>query len=124
MTPLAIVGAHKFYDTLVNFTGIIGYWSSAFGAVVIIEHLYFRRNRFSEYDLKVWNSLYSLPLGVAALSASVLAFGLVIPSMEQVWFVGPIAKRIGGDIGFELAFTATALFYIPLRTLERRLSGR
>ena len=164
MTPLAIVGAHKFYDTLVNFTGIIGYWSSAFGAVVIVEHLYFRRNRFIEsksndasihtvtptasevirgspsigpdfeggfravpasaYDLAVWNTPGSLPPGIAALLASVLAFGLVIPSMDQVWFVGPFAKRIGGDIGFEMAFAATAAFYVPLRYLERRFFKR
>jgi len=165
MLPLAIVGAHRFYDALVNFTGIIGYWSSAFGAVVIVEHLYFRRNRFigspskgspshahtqsaSEvsraspsmdpdtesgfrsravstsapapaYDLTVWNTPGALPPGLAALLASVLAFGLVIPSMDQVWFVGPFAQRIGGDIGFEMAFAATALFYIPLRHLEK-----
>lgn len=182
MTPIAIVGAHKFYDTLVNFTGLIGYWASAFGAVVIVEHVYFRQNRFAEpiitsnqappsrahtreepeenrvspsmgmepdpdpeggagnefrprgmssasastpgYDLAVWNNPRSLPPGIAALLASVLAFGLVIPSMDQVWFVGPFAQRIGGDIGFEMAFAATAVFYVPLRYLERRYFKR
>jgi purine-cytosine permease-like protein len=168
MTPIAIVGAHRFYDTLVNFTGIIGYWASAFGAVVIVEHLYFRRNRFIEtmssgtspavphvdseanrrespstdpdveanpnlravpapapaYDLTVWNTPSKLPPGIAALLASVLAFGLVIPSMDQVWFVGPFAQRIGGDIGFEMAFAATAVFYVPLRYFERRFFKR
>jgi len=124
MTPLAIVGAHRFYDTLVNFTGIIGYWSSAFSAVVIVEQIIFRHNDFGEYDLVVWNSPKSLPPGIAAIGACVLAFGLVIPSMDQVWFVGPFAERIGGDIGFEVAFAATALLYLPLRFIERRVFRR
>ncbi len=39
--------------------------------------------------------------------------------MDQVWFVGPIARHTG-DIGFELAFVTTALVYSPLRYLELR----
>jgi len=47
---------------------------------------------------------------------------LVVPSMGQVWYTGPIARKTG-DIGFEVAMAATALFYIPLRHLERHWRG-
>ena len=47
LIPVSIVGAHKFYDTLTNFLGLIGYWASAFGAVVLVEHLIVRRGDFS-----------------------------------------------------------------------------
>ena len=63
-----------------------------------------------------------LPLGAAALGASALSFAVVIPSMSQVWYTGPIA-RTTGDIGFEVAMTVTALLYIPLRQLEKRWKG-
>jgi purine-cytosine permease-like protein len=118
--PLSIVGATKFYSTLTNFLGIIGYWSSAFSAVVIVEHVIIRRNRFDSYKIQYWNNPGMLPTGLAALGAGVLAFGLVVPSMDQVWFVGPIAKHTG-DIGFELAFAVTAVLYVPLRYFELRI---
>lgn len=41
----------------------------------------------------------------------------------QIWYRGPIATRIsdfGGDIGFELALTWSAIAYLPARYLERR----
>ena len=117
--PLSIVGSHKFYDTLTNFLGLIGYWASAFAAVIFTEHWVIRRNDFAAYDLRAWNDWRRLPTGLAALGACALACALIVPSMDQVWFVGPIAQKTG-DIGFELAFAATALFYVPLRRLELR----
>ncbi|KAJ3527002.1 hypothetical protein NM688_g8185 [Phlebia brevispora] len=117
--PLAIVGQTKFYDTLSNFLGLIGYWASAFGAVVLLEHLVIRRNRFESYDLRYWNKPWKLTTGIPAVASVILACGLIIPSMDQVWFVGPIAKHTG-DIGFEMAFAVTAICYVPLRLFELR----
>ncbi|OBZ77700.1 Purine-cytosine permease fcyB [Grifola frondosa] len=122
LIPVSIVGSHKFYDTLTNFLGLIGYWASAFGAVVLLEHLVIRRGDFAAYDLRYWNDMRRLPTGIAALSACALACALIVPSMDQVWFVGPIAQKTG-DIGFELAFVATAIFYVPLRYLELRFKS-
>jgi len=63
-----------------------------------------------------------LPLGAAALGASFLSFLVVIPSISQVWYTGPIARKTG-DLGLEAAVTLTALLYIPLRSLEKRWMG-
>ncbi|KAI9510190.1 NCS cytosine-purine permease [Russula earlei] len=119
---LAIVGQHRFYSALSNFLGIIGYWAGAWVAAICVEHLYFRKGDFSLYDIQYWNVPSKLPLGAAALGASILSFALVIPSMSQVWYTGPIAHTTG-DIGFEFAFALTALFYIPLRHVEKRVRG-
>ena len=119
VVPLSIVGAHRFYDALTNFLGIIGYWASAYVAIVLIEHLYFRKNDPSLYDQKSWNVPARLPTGIAAIAAGLSSLAVVIPSMEQVWFVGPIARSTG-DIGFEVAFMATAVLYFPFRWLEIR----
>jgi len=121
-TSLAIVGQHKFYATLNDFLGIIGYCTGAWLAAICVEHLYFRGGDFSLYELEYWNVPSGLPLGAAALGASFLSFALVIPSMDQVWYKGPIA-RTTGDIGFEVAMVVTALCYIPLRHLEKRWRG-
>lgn len=49
--------------------------------------------------------------------------------MAQVWFIGPIGKKIGdpaygGDIGFELAFMFAGITYCILRPFEKRYFGR
>ena len=88
----------------------------------MVEHFYFRKADFALYDLQSWNVPSELPIGVAALTASALSFSLVIPSMEQVWYKGPIA-RTTGDIGIEMAMAVTALLYVPLRHLEKRWKG-
>jgi purine-cytosine permease-like protein len=139
---LSIVGQHKFYATLSNFLGIMGYWAGNFRNFAVInrdlslidmttgcfvtalcvEHLYFRKGNFALYDIESWNVPCQLPLGAAALGACALSFALVIPSMSQVWYTGPIARKTG-DIGFEVAMVITALLYVPLRHLEKRWRG-
>lgn len=123
VVPLSIVGAHRFYSALVNFLSLIGYWAAAYVGILIIEHLIFRRNDFALYDVEVWNDPHSLPSGIASLGAGIISFGLVIPCIDQVWFVGPIAKSTG-DIGFEVAFAVSVILYMPFRALEIRLRGR
>ncbi|KAF4616628.1 hypothetical protein D9613_008793 [Agrocybe pediades] len=43
LIPLAIVGARTFHNTLVDIISVIGYWFTAFGAIVLVEYLYFRK---------------------------------------------------------------------------------
>jgi purine-cytosine permease-like protein len=90
--------------------------------VICVEHFYFRKGNFALYDLRSYNVPSQLPLGAAALGACALSFPLVIPSMDQVLYTGPIA-RTTGDIGFEVAMVVTALLYIPLRHLEKHWRG-
>ena len=93
-------------------------WLSA----TLIEHFYFRKGNFALYDIQSWNVPPQLPLGVAALGSCILSFALVIPSMNQVLYTGPIARKTG-DIGFEVATVVTALLYLPLRQFEKRWRG-
>ncbi|KAH7117666.1 permease for cytosine/purines, uracil, thiamine, allantoin-domain-containing protein [Dendryphion nanum] len=123
--PIAIEAAKSFFINLENFLGLIGYWSAAFIGIVLVEHLIMRRSDFRSYseDSAAWDDPKKLPPGYAAIGAAVLCFGLVIPGMSQIWFVGPIAKTTG-DIGFEIAFVLSALLYMPFRLLERKVFGR
>ncbi|KNZ73582.1 Purine-cytosine permease FCY2 [Termitomyces sp. J132] len=119
--PLAIVGATSFYEALTDFLGVIGYWASIFVAIILVEHLLFRKNNPNNYDVEHWNIPQRLPSGIAAIASAVMSFGLiVVPGMDQVWFVGPLAKTTG-DIGFEAAFALSVILYIPFRALEIRL---
>jgi purine-cytosine permease-like protein len=95
---------------------------AAWVSAIFVEHLYFRKGKFSLYDTQSWNIPSQLPLGAAALGACALSFALVIPSMSQVWYTGPIARKTG-DIGFEVAMVVTTLLYVPLRHLEKYWRG-
>ncbi|KAF8190345.1 permease for cytosine/purines, uracil, thiamine, allantoin-domain-containing protein [Mycena galopus ATCC 62051] len=118
--PLSIVGARSFYNTLSNFLGLIGYWASAYIAIVLEEHFIFRKGDIGLYNVADWNTPSRLPSGAAALISGMCGIGIAIPSMAQVWYTGPIAKTTG-DIGFELAFVVTMVVYPPLRLLEKRM---
>ncbi|KAJ3508559.1 hypothetical protein NLJ89_g5692 [Agrocybe chaxingu] len=121
--PLSIVGSHRFYTAITNILGLMGYWTSVFVVVLIIEHLYFRSNSFGNYDPDAWDQPKRLPPGLAALGTGILSFGLIVPCISQVWFLGPIAER-AGDIGFEVALGLSAVLYPPLRWAELRRFGR
>lgn len=123
VVALAIAGQHRFYDTLVNFLGLLGYWAAAYVMIILLEHLYFRRGKFELYDETHWNSPSQLPTGMAAVAAVVFSFGPVVPCMDQTWYVGPIANTTG-DIGFEMAFVVSAVLYVPLRWMEIKWRGR
>lgn len=121
--PVSIRAAADFFLNLQYFIALIAYWTAAFVAVLVTEHVVFRRRRYDAYEHCAWNDAALLPWGVAALAASVLSFALVIPSIAEVWFTGPIARKTG-DLGFELAFVTTGVLYIPFRGLEKRFSKR
>lgn len=122
--PLSIVGATAFYDTLTSFTSILSYWSALYVAVVLVDHVVIRRRRFETYDANIWNKWSRLPIGLAAIVSAVLSLAVTIPAVEQTWFTGPIAKKVGGDLGFELGFVCCFILYAPLRLLELRIFGR
>uniref|UniRef100_A0A8H8CG71 Uncharacterized protein n=1 Tax=Psilocybe cubensis TaxID=181762 RepID=A0A8H8CG71_PSICU len=121
LIPLAIIGAKRFYSTLVDVLSVIGYWSTAFGIIVLAEHFIFRRSSFQCYNIKHWDQGRYLPVGGAAVASFLAAVAFIIAGMEQTWFTGPIAKKGTGDIGVFVAAGAALVFYIPLRALERRV---
>uniref|UniRef100_A0A0D2XX54 Purine-cytosine permease n=1 Tax=Fusarium oxysporum (strain Fo5176) TaxID=660025 RepID=A0A0D2XX54_FUSOF len=122
MIPMSIYAAAKWEESLVNFLSVIGYWAGCFDAVIIEELIVFRNMDYHSYDPAIWNQVRRLPTGLAAIGASLVSIGLVVPSMDTPWFTGPIGERIG-DLGFESAFVVTGIAYYPLRTLEVRLMG-
>lgn len=114
----------RFYNTCVDIISIIGYWSTAFCAIVIAEHAIIRRSRWSSYDITAWDQPRRLPLGFAAVGAFVGSIGIIVPCMSQVWYEGPIAKAGTGDISMYTGFVLAMLLYVPLRILEKRVERR
>jgi purine-cytosine permease-like protein len=115
--PVSIAAARSFFASLENFIYLIAYWSAAFVAVVGMEHFVFRKANYASYDPECWDQPSKLPTGVAAIVAMGLSFGLAVPCMSQVWYIGPLAETTG-DIGFEVALVLAAILYLPCRWVE------
>ncbi|CAK7244592.1 MAG: hypothetical protein STHCBS139747_006136 [Sporothrix thermara] len=120
---VGIGASSNFYNNLNNFITLIGYWAAAFCGAVLVEHVWFRRRSCKNYDIADWDTSSRLPLGIAAICSALCSVALIVPSMDQVWYIGPIAKTTG-DLGFEFAFVVTSILYVPFRMLEIKFSGR
>jgi purine-cytosine permease-like protein len=90
--PVSIKAASSFFESLENFLGVISYWSASFVAIMMVEFFWFRKMDYESYDPEIWDKGDKLPWGIAALTAAAFSFALVIPSMNEVWYTGPIAK--------------------------------
>ena len=121
----AIAGRNNLFDIFQNFLALMGYWIVIFVAIVLEEHLIFRRNR--GFDWAAWENKKYLPVGAAALTSFFVGWAGAIIGMYQVWYIGPVAKLVGGigaDIGIWLGMGFALLTFPPLRYLELRYIGR
>lgn len=99
-TVCALAGRAHLAEIFTNFLALMGYWVSIWIAITLEEHLIFRRR--TGFNWSAWNQKKKLPLGIAAFAAFVVGWVGAIMCMAQVWYIGPIAKRVGtygADVG-------------------------
>ncbi|KAF8507739.1 permease for cytosine/purines, uracil, thiamine, allantoin-domain-containing protein [Gautieria morchelliformis] len=128
-TVAGVAGRQHFTIFLNNFLAVLGYWLSFWVVILLEEHYIFRRKDgvLGGYDLDAYDTPRLLPVGLAAIFASLCGIGGAVISMAQVWYIGPVAAKLGpfgGDMGFEFAAVFTGVVYPPLRWLEIRKWGR
>ncbi|KAK6198605.1 purine-cytosine transport protein [Scheffersomyces amazonensis] len=140
---LSIAGKEHFSTILSNFLPMLGYWISIYIVILLEENLLFRSSvkvrslhykEFDGTDDSNWNynwANWDKPRGRTMGLAAALAFcfGVVgaVMGMNQVYYQGPLAIKIGdygGDIGFWLAGAFTGITYPVFRYLELRKFGR
>lgn len=124
---IGIAGRDHLLTVLDNFLSLLGYWNTSFFVILFCEHYFFRNGNLANYDLDAWNTPSKLPVGYAGLTAFLCGAAGWIVGMDETYYVGALARKIGtdgGDIANELAFVFTSLSYIPLRKLELKYVGR
>ncbi|PYH47822.1 purine-cytosine permease family protein [Aspergillus saccharolyticus JOP 1030-1] len=124
-TACALGGRNHLYDIFENFLALMGYWVCIYLTIALEEHLIFRRNRGFDWD--AWADRAKLPLGIAALTAFLIGWAGAIVCMDQVWYVGPIAKMVGSygaDLGIWVGCSWAMLVYPPLRYFELKKFDR
>lgn len=100
-TVCAIAGRANLAEIFTNFLALMGYWVSIWVAIILEEHLIFRKYRGLGWNWEAWNDPRKLPVGIAALIAFLIGWVGAILCMAQVWYIGPISREIGkygGDV--------------------------
>jgi len=126
-TVCAVAGRQNLANIFTNFLALMGYWVSIWIAIVLEEHLIFRKWLGIGWNWDAWNDKRKLPVGAAALVAFVIGWIGSILCMAQVWYIGPLAALVGqygADMGNYVGFGWAGLTYLPLRWLELRRLGR
>ncbi|KAF2716546.1 purine-cytosine permease FCY21 [Polychaeton citri CBS 116435] len=124
---LAIIGRNHLNEYLQNFLALLGYWCTSYFVILFIEHYYFRKGNFANYDLEGWNDPHVLPHGIGAATAFLLGVVAWVMGMVETWYVGPLGALIGewgGDVANEFTFVVTIVAYIPARHLELKYFNR
>lgn len=124
---ICIPAYYQFEEVMDNFMNLIGYYLAIYEAMCLSEHLIHNRGDFSPYDYKNVDSKLSYPVGYAGVFGFLCGVAGVVVGMNQVWYSGPIGRKIGapgGDIGFELGFAFSFIGFNLVRPLEKKYVGR
>ncbi|KAK9434390.1 permease for cytosine/purines, uracil, thiamine, allantoin-domain-containing protein [Lipomyces doorenjongii] len=118
------VGAYYNFESYMdNFMNIIGYWLCIYEAISLPEHFWFKGG-LSGYNVEDITHPERLPPGYSTLFSFCCGIAGIVVGMYQVWWTGPIARMIPGDLGFELTFVFTFVAYVATRPLEKKYFGR
>ena len=86
------------------------------------------RSKKVHYNFKIWNDYDKLTFGVAATASFVVGVTGAIVGMAQAYWVGPIARILGGEAGGDIAMWLCMGFsgvtYPILRYYELKKFGR
>ncbi|EPE06276.1 purine-cytosine permease fcy22 [Ophiostoma piceae UAMH 11346] len=115
--------AQDMVSAIITFLSIIGYYAGSSVTCFLIEFLYFRKGDPASFNPAIWDDGRKLPTGLSALVGVLVPWALIAPAMDQAWYTGPIAEKVG-DLGFEFAVILSALVYPPVRALEIKIRGR
>lgn len=124
---LGLAGKDQLLTYLENFLSLLGYFTTSFFVIIFVEHYWFRKGNYANYNLEGWNDPKQMPVGYAGGLAFALGIIGAVLGMSTTWYVGIIAIKIGdygGDVGNQLAFVFSLFVYVPARYLELKIVGR
>ncbi|KAK9470906.1 permease for cytosine/purines, uracil, thiamine, allantoin-domain-containing protein [Dipodascopsis tothii] len=119
---VSIPAYYSFNAYMQDFMNIMGYWVSSYMTIAALEHFYIRKG-YSGYDVTHWNDSSKLPPGWATLIAFLAGVGAMVVGMDQTWWTGPLAKKVEGDIAFELCIGFSGVVFMIARPLELKYFG-
>lgn len=123
MIGVGIAASRSFLPSLSTLVSIAGYITAPSVSIFLVEWFVIRKANPASMDPTIWNDASALPSGIPAVISTLAPWGVIVPSMSTVWYVGPIAARVG-DLAWELGAVCAVLLYLPLRAAEIKYRGR
>lgn len=123
----SIAGRNSLFDIIVKLVPIMSYWICPWLTIAAEEHVFFHILRRVPFDWTAWEDPKRLPVGAAAFVAWLTGWAGAVVGMNQAWWQGPVALKIGdygGDVGIWLSIAFAGLVFPPLRSVELRVVGR
>ncbi|ODV60012.1 cytosine permease ASCRUDRAFT_76546 [Ascoidea rubescens DSM 1968] len=123
---ICIPAYYEFSSVMHNFMNMIGYYLSIYIGMSISEHVIYRRG-FKGYNVDDYLDKSKLPIGIAGTIGFFCGLAGVILGMNQTWYQGVLAGKIGdfgGDIGFELGMSFSFVGFNIVRPFELKYFGR
>lgn len=118
-----IAGRNQLLIIFTNFLALMGYWLTICIVIVLLEHVVFQRCHV-DFDWSNWDKRRRLPTGIAAFITFLIGWVGAVVGMNQVYFIGPLARMVGddgADLGVWLATGLTVIAYPILRFAEIKL---
>ncbi|CAH2350168.1 vitamin B6 transporter Tpn1p [[Candida] railenensis] len=152
---ISLAGRSHLSTIISNFLPMLGYWISMYITILLEENLLFRgsesgkklhHQEFAQdadeeldnsapiqswvkdlYNWDMWDNPKYVTLGLAASASFAIGVVGAVVGMNQTYWQGPIARKIGengGDIGFWLCMAFSGVSYPLLRYFELKKFGR
>lgn len=148
---ISLVGREHLSTIIGNFLPMLAYWISMYITILIEENFIFRnieslrKMHYREFDMDKedkqeganqnrylynwdsWNKPHLITFGIAAIISFVIGIIGAVIGMNQVYWQGWVARKIGdygGDIGFWICMAITGITYPCLRYIELRYFGK
>lgn len=123
---ICIPAYYDFASVVDNFMNLIGYYLAIYDSISLTEHFVFRKG-FRGYNVEDYADLHKINPGYAGTFAFCCGAAGVVVGMNQTWYSGVLAAKIGdfgGDIGFELAAGFAFVGYMITRPIEKKYFKR
>lgn len=152
---ISLAGRLHLSTIISNFLPMLGYWISMYITILLEENIIFRSSErvkkmhfqeFEEdnfeqvessapiqswvknlYNWDKWDNPKCVTMGLAASASFAVGIVGAVVGMNQTYWRGPIARKIGdngGDVGFWLCMAFSGVAYPVLRYFELKKFGR
>jgi NCS1 family nucleobase:cation symporter-1 len=111
-TILAMLGYKTFLQSFENFIGVLLFFFVPWSAINLVDYYLVKRGRYDVASFFTPNGIYGRFQWWACI-CYVITLAVQVPFLDQIFYVGPLVKSLGGaDISWIVGFAVASLLYL------------
>jgi NCS1 family nucleobase:cation symporter-1 len=112
-TVLACLSGKHLYSSFENFIGVLLFFSVPWSAINLVDYYLVKRGRYDVASYLTPDGIYGKIQWWARI-CYVITLAVQVPFLDQLFYVGPFVKPLGGeDISWIVGFGVASLLYLP-----------